>query len=72
MADVSAGDIPDEGAAALCARPDRPGVPRGESVRGLLARHPAAGTAVSLADLAWFADRFSGLADPALMARAWQ
>ena len=72
MADVLIRDVPDEVVAVLDARATGLGTSRSEYVRRLLARDAAAGSAVSVADLARFAGGFAGLADPDLMARAWQ
>ena len=72
MADVLIRDIPDEVVAVLDARATGLGMSLSEYVRRLLARDTAAGSTVSTADLARFADGFAGLADPDLMAHAWQ
>ena len=72
MADVLIRDVPDEVVAALDARAARLGMSRNEYVRRLLAQDAAAGSAVSVTDLARFTDSFAGLTDPDLMARAWR
>lgn len=72
MADVLILDVSDEVVAVLDERAARLGMPRSEYVRRLLAQHAAAGSDVSVADLARFADSFADLADPDLMAWAWR
>jgi hypothetical protein len=72
MADVLIEEVPEEVAAALDARAARLGISRGQYLRRLLAREAAAGPAVSLADLDWFARCFAGLTDPEVTAQAWQ
>jgi plasmid stability protein len=72
MADVVIRDIPDEVVAALDVRAARLGMSRSEYVRRLLAWDAAASCSVSLADLTRFAEGFTALADPDVMARAWQ
>lgn len=73
MADVLIRDVPDEVVAALDAHAGRLGLSRSEYVRRRLAQDAAVGdSAVSVADLARFADVFGDLADPAVMARAWR
>ena len=72
MADVLILDVPDEVVAALDARAARLGISRSEYVRRLLVQDAATGSAVSVADLAQFTDRFADLADPDLMGGAWE
>jgi hypothetical protein len=72
VADILIEDVPEEVAAALEMRAARLGMSPGQYVRRLLAREAAAVTAVGAADFAWFTGCFAGLADPEVMARAWQ
>jgi hypothetical protein len=72
MADVLIEGVPEDVAAALDARAARLGMSRGQYIRRVLAREAAAGSAVSLADLAWFAGCFADLANPEVVARAWR
>ena len=73
MTDILIRDVPDDVIAALDARASRLGLSRSEYVRSRLAQDAAApGSAVSVQDLARFADVFSDLADPEVMSRAWQ
>jgi hypothetical protein len=72
MTDVLIRDVPDEVIAVVDAHAARLGVSRSEYVRRRLAQDAAAGSKVSVADLARFTDDFGDLADPEVMARAWQ
>jgi hypothetical protein len=73
MADVLIRDVPDEVVAALDAHAGRLGLSRSEYVRRRLAQDAAvSGAAVSVADLARFAEDFGDLADPEVMAAAWR
>jgi len=72
MEDVLIEDVPEDVAAALDARAARLGMSRSQYIRRLLAREAAACSAVSSADLSWFASRFAGLGDPDIVARAWR
>jgi Ribbon-helix-helix protein, copG family len=73
MADVLIRDVPDEVVAALDAHAGRLGLSRSEYVRRRLAQDAAvSGTAVSVGDLARFAEVFGDLADPEVMAAAWR
>jgi Ribbon-helix-helix protein, copG family len=73
MADVLIRDVPDEVVAALDAHAGRLGLSRSEYVRRRLAQDAAvAGAAVSVGDLARFAEVFGDLADPEVMAAAWR
>ncbi len=72
MTDMLIEDVPEEVAAALKMRAARLGMSCGQYVRRLLAQEAAVVPAVSAADFAWFAGWFAGLADPEVMARAWQ
>jgi plasmid stability protein len=73
MTDVLIRDVPDEVVAALDAHAARLGLSRSEYVRRRLAQDAALREpAVSVADLARFADLFGDLADPDVMSRAWE
>jgi hypothetical protein len=73
MTDMLIRDIPDNVIAAVDAHAGRLGLSRSEYVRRRLAQETSAGgSAVSVADLAEFAETFGDLADPDVMARAWE
>jgi plasmid stability protein len=73
MTDMLIRDVPDDVIAALDAHAGRLGLSRSEYVRRRLAQDAAApGAAVSVEDLARFADVFADLADPDVMIQAWQ
>jgi plasmid stability protein len=73
MTDMLIRDVPDEVVAAVDARASRLGLSRSEYVRRRLAQDAAtAGAAVSVQDLARFADLFSDLDDPDVMSQAWR
>jgi hypothetical protein len=73
MTDVLIRDVPDDVIAALDAHAGRLGLSRSEYVRRRLAQDAAtSGSAVSIQDLARFADLFGDLADPDVMSQAWQ
>jgi hypothetical protein len=73
MADLLIRDVPEDVVAALDAHAGRLGLSRSEYVRRRLAQDAAMpGSAVSVEDLARFADVFGDLADPDVMARAWR
>lgn len=73
MTDMLIRDVPDEVVAAVDAHAARLGLSRSEYVRRRLAQDAAASdTAVSVADLARFAEVFGDLADPDVMSRAWE
>jgi hypothetical protein len=73
MTDMLIRDVPDDVIAAIDAHAGRLGLSRSEYVRRRLAQDAAAsGLPVSVPDLTRFADVFSDLADPEVMARAWQ
>jgi plasmid stability protein len=73
MADVLVRDVPDHVVAALDAHAARLGLSRSEYVRRRLAQDAAvSGSAVSVDDLARFAEVFADLADPDVTAQAWQ
>jgi plasmid stability protein len=73
MTDMLIRDVPDEVAAAIDARASRLGLSRSEYVRRRLAQDAATtGAAVSVQDLARFADLFSDLDNPEVMSQAWR
>jgi hypothetical protein len=73
MTDMLIRDIPDEVIAGLDAHARRLGLSRSEYVRRRLAQDAARpGSAVSVQDLARFAETFTDLADPDVMAQAWR
>lgn len=72
MTDVLIRDVPDEVVAAVDARAARLGLSRSEFVRRRLAQDTLGDRAVSVADLARFADLFGDLTDPEVMSRAWE
>ena len=73
VTDVLIRDVPDEVLAAVDARAGRLGLSRSEYVRRRLAQDAATqGAAVTAADLARFGEVFGDLADPDVMAGAWQ
>jgi plasmid stability protein len=73
MADILIRNLPADVIAALDARAGRLGLSRSEYVRRRLAQDAATSAfPVSVDDLARFAEAFGDLADPDLMARAWQ
>ena len=73
MTDVLIRDVPDDVIAALDAHAERLGLSRSEYVRRRLAQDAAvSGSAVSVQDLARFAEVFGDLADPDVMSQAWR
>jgi plasmid stability protein len=73
MTDMLIRDVPDDVIAALDAHAGRLGLSRSEYVRRRLAQDAQmSGSPVSVCDLSRFAEDFSDLADPDVMARAWQ
>ncbi|MGH8931047.1 MAG: type II toxin-antitoxin system VapB family antitoxin [Egibacteraceae bacterium] len=73
MADLLIRDVPDEVVAALDANAKRLGLSRSEYLRRRLAGEGAElGEAVTVDDLVTFADTFTDLREPEVMARAWQ
>jgi hypothetical protein len=73
MTDMLIRDVPDEVAAAVDAHAARLGLSRSEYVRRRLAQDAAVpDSAVTVRDLARFADAFGDLADPEVMSRAWE
>ena len=73
MADILIRDVPEDVIAAIDINAQRLGLSRTEYLRRTLARErDVAPTAVSVADLASFADTFADLADPDVIDRAWR
>jgi Ribbon-helix-helix protein, copG family len=73
MADLLIRDVPDDVIAAVDAHASRLGLSRSEYLRRRLAQDAAAGdTAVSVEDLARFAETFGDLAAPEVMSQAWR
>jgi hypothetical protein len=73
VTDVLIRDVPDNVIAALDAHAERLGLSRSEYVRRRLAQDAAvSGSAVSVQDLARFAEVFGDLADPDVMSQAWR
>jgi plasmid stability protein len=73
MTDVLVRDVPEDVVSALDARAARLGLSRSEFLRRRLAHEASAGAAaVSVADLSFFAARFSDLTDPDEMKGAWE
>ena len=72
MTDILIRDVPDDVVSAIDAKAQRVGLSRTEYLRRALARERTDNTQrVTVADLQRFAERFSDLADPEVMARAW-
>jgi plasmid stability protein len=73
MTDMLIRDVPDEVIAAVDAHAAQLGLSRSEYVRRRLAQDAASSeAAVSVTDLARFAEVFSDLADPDVMSKAWE
>jgi hypothetical protein len=73
MTDMLIRDVPDDVAAAVDAHAARLGLSRSEYVRRRLAQDAAVpGSAVTVQDLARFADAFGDLSDPDVMSQAWE
>jgi hypothetical protein len=73
MADILIRDIPDEILATIDLNARRLGVSRTEYLRRHLASLAATSTGkVTVDDLAQFASAFADLADPDIMAKAWE
>jgi len=73
MTDMLIRGIPDEVIAGLDAHAGRLGLSRSEYVRRRLAQDAASpGSAVTVQDLAQFAETFGDLADPDVMSQAWR
>ena len=73
MADILIRDVPEDVIAAIDTKAQRLGLSRTEYLRRTLTRErDATPAAVSVADLAAFADTFADLADPEVIDRAWR
>lgn len=73
MADLLIRDVPDEVVAGIDAAARRRGLSRSEFLRRALAATTAESRdAVSVGDLAEFADTFADLNDPDVMGEAWR
>lgn len=73
MTDVLVRDVPDDVIIALDARASRLGLSRSEYLRRRLAQEAAAGPhLVTAEDLTVFAETFSDLTEPDVMAGAWE
>jgi hypothetical protein len=73
MTDMLIRDVPDDVIAAVDDRASRLGLSRSEYVRRRLAQDAATrAMAVTVRDLARFAEVFADLGDPDVMSRAWQ
>ncbi|MPY91982.1 MAG: ribbon-helix-helix protein, CopG family [Acidimicrobiia bacterium] len=70
MADILIRDVPEHVVAALDERARKLGLSRSEFLRRQLSAE-AQRTAVTVEDLAGFAETFADLADPAVMGGAW-
>jgi len=72
MADILIRDLPDDVLTAIDAKARRVGLSRTEYIRRTLSRErDDAGPAVSVDDLAAFAETFADLADAEVMRQAW-
>lgn len=72
MSDVLIRDVPDDVLAAVDSHAAKLGLSRNEYLRRQLAQDAARSTSpVTMADLRWFADTFSDLADPDVIRQAW-
>ncbi len=73
MTDILIRDVPEDVIAAIDAKAQRLGLSRTEYLRRALTRErDVTPAAVSVADLAAFADTFADLADPEVIDRAWR
>ena len=73
MSDVLIRDVPDDVLAAVESHATRLGLSRNEYLRRQLAQDAMRSTTpVTMADLRWFTDTFSELADPEVMRQAWK
>src|SRR5450755_1412092 len=73
MTDMLIRDVPDDVVAAVDAHAGRLGLSRSEYVRRRLAQDAAVpGSAVTVQDLARFAEAFGDLDDPDVMSGAWE
>jgi len=72
MTDILVRDVPDDVVAALDARAATLGLSRSEFLRRRLAQESQGGAAVSVSELADFAEVFADLVDPEVMKDAWR
>lgn len=73
MSDVLVRDLPDDVVAAIDAQAARLGLSRNEYVRRELSKvAQRSASSVTADDLQSFASRFGDLADPEVIARAWE
>ncbi len=72
MSDVLIRDVPDAVLAVIDARAAKLGISRTEYVRQRLAQDAGTAHPVTVEDLRRFRTRFADLADPEIMARAWE
>ena len=73
MADILIREVPEDVIAAIDEKAQRLGLSRSEYLRRTLARErDAQSSAVSVSDLADFADTFGDLDDPDVMGSAWR
>ena len=73
MADILIREVPEDVIAAIDEKAQRLGLSRSEYLRRTLARErDAQSSAVSVSDLADFADTFADLDDPDVMGGAWR
>ena len=73
MTDILIRDVPEDVIAAIDTKARRLGLSRTEYLRRTLTRErDVVPTAVSVADLAAFAETFADLADPEVIDRAWR
>jgi plasmid stability protein len=73
MSDILVRDVPDDVLRALDARAARLGISRSEYVRRRLAQDATSAlVTIGVDDLTSFADAFADLADPTVMAEAWE
>ncbi len=73
MADILIREVPEDVIAAIDEKAQRLGLSRSEYLRRTLARErDAQSSAVSVSDLARFADTFADLDDPEVMGSAWR
>ncbi len=73
MTDLLIRDVPEEVVAAIDTNAKRLGLSRSQYLRRQLARDAGvSGQPVTVADLSRFSETFADLADPEVMARAWE
>lgn len=73
MTDLLIRDVPEDVVAGIDANAKRLGLSRSEYLRRQIARDArVSGQPVTVADLSRFSETFADLADPEVMARAWE